>query len=242
MYSLRIEAQQRSAHPPGGDGEEERPEEEEERLEADLAARGCIEFSVGNPRVEHITGVVHLYRDFPAAPAPPAQQQQGGQAQGSHGAGPGGARAPEAAPPPPPRPSTLPVSRAWGSRGAGAARRGTCCAHPCHSTLRHCVEGAWLRAPPSLMRPPHACPAPAQEGRSPTLCCLAIPADMSMADFCNFCGAYLGAIRSMRVLRREARQQVVCMVLIRFGDQQQADDFYRHFNLRAVRVRHTVCA
>jgi len=78
-------------------------------------------------------------------------------------------------------------------------------------------------------------PCNTQEGRSPTICCLAIPADMSMADFCNFCGAYLEAIRSMRVLRREARSQVVCMVLIRFGSQQQADEFYQHFNQKPVR-------
>lgn len=66
------------------------------------------------------------------------------------------------------------------------------------------------------------------------LCCLAIPADMSVAEFCTFCGAYLPTIRSLRVLRREARQRVVCMVLIRFGTQQQADDFYRDFNCKPV--------
>ena len=66
------------------------------------------------------------------------------------------------------------------------------------------------------------------------VCCLAIPADMSVADFCNFCGAYLDSIRSMRVLRREARLQVVCMVLIRFSSQEAADDFYHNFNLKPV--------
>eukprot|EP00983_Pelagomonas_calceolata_P100335 1158555-Pelagomonas_calceolata.AAC.6 len=81
-----------------------------------------------------------------------------------------------------------------------------------------------------------------QEGRGPTICCLAIPADMSMADFCNFCGAYLEAIRSMRVLRREARSQVVCMVLIRFATQQLADDFYKHFNQKPCGGPHdTMC-
>ncbi len=67
------------------------------------------------------------------------------------------------------------------------------------------------------------------------LCCLAIPADMSLADFCVWCGAYLDSIRSMRVLRREARQRTVCMVLMAFGDQQQADSFYADYNLKPVR-------
>jgi len=50
-------------------------------LEADLA-EGAVEFSIGNPRVEHITGVVHLYRDFPV-PAP----QQVARAASATGAG-----------------------------------------------------------------------------------------------------------------------------------------------------------
>lgn len=34
---------------------------------------------------------------------------------------------------------------------------------------------------------------------SQTLCCLAIPADMSVAHFCTFIGAYLGEVRSIQV-------------------------------------------
>lgn len=37
------------------------------RSDAANAAGDSISFSAGNPRVEHITGVVHLYRDVPAA-------------------------------------------------------------------------------------------------------------------------------------------------------------------------------
>lgn len=70
--------------------------------------------------------------------------------------------------------------------------------------------------------------------RQPLLCCLAIPADMSLADFCRWCGAYLPAVRSMRVCRREARSRVVCMVLLRFHSQQAADHFFEDFNLKPV--------
>lgn len=37
------------------------------RSDAAIVAADSISFSAGNPRVEHITGVVHLYRDVPAA-------------------------------------------------------------------------------------------------------------------------------------------------------------------------------
>jgi hypothetical protein len=37
------------------------------RSDAANVAADSISFSAGNPRVEHITGVVHLYRDVPAA-------------------------------------------------------------------------------------------------------------------------------------------------------------------------------
>jgi hypothetical protein len=36
-------------------------------LSGDTAYGDAITFSAGNPRVEHLTGVVHLYREIPAA-------------------------------------------------------------------------------------------------------------------------------------------------------------------------------
>jgi hypothetical protein len=80
MYSLRIEAQQRRAaeidmgarHETSkapakhSDGAAEEPEE---LLGAELPeGADSVEFSVGNPRVEHITGVVHLYREVQQGP------------------------------------------------------------------------------------------------------------------------------------------------------------------------------
>lgn len=38
-----------------------------------------------------------------------------------------------------------------------------------------------------------------QADASQTLCCLAIPADMSVANFCSFIGAYLGEVQSIQV-------------------------------------------
>lgn len=45
----------------------------------------------------------------------------------------------------------------------------------------------------------HVSPRVQADDVSQTLCCLAIPADMSVAHFCTFIGAYLGEVRSMQV-------------------------------------------
>ncbi|KAL4855291.1 BRCA1-associated protein [Chlorella vulgaris] len=68
-------------------------------------------------------------------------------------------------------------------------------------------------------------------GRNPQLCILALPADMGFAELCTFMGAYFQHVRDMRLVRREGRSSV-CLVLLRFGAQQAADDFYRDFNGR----------
>lgn len=70
---------------------------------------------------------------------------------------------------------------------------------------------------------------------SDTLCCLAIPADMSVAEFCTFCGAYLERIREMRVLRREGGKRAVCMVLVRFDGADSATSFFDDTNNKPVR-------
>jgi hypothetical protein len=61
--------------------------------------------------------------------------------------------------------------------------------------------------PAAMLRP--------QSERGTLLAILAIPADMSVANLCTFCAAYLVGIREMRVLRRKSAQRSVCMVLIR---------------------------
>jgi BRCA1-associated protein len=57
---------------------------------------------------------------------------------------------------------------------------------------------------------------------------------MSVSQFCSFCGAYLGAIASMQVLRREGAGRVgaasTLMVLMTFKEQEGADNFFRDFN------------
>uniref|UniRef100_A0A383VK63 BRCA1-associated protein n=1 Tax=Tetradesmus obliquus TaxID=3088 RepID=A0A383VK63_TETOB len=120
----------------------------------------CVEFSVGNPRVEHITGIVHLYKrnSTPYGSAAVAQAA-----------------------------STTPQSSA------------------------------------------QAAAADSFDG-STTVCCLAIPADMSVAHFCSFIGAYLSEVRAIQVLRREGVQPSVCMVLLSFAGQQQADSFHADFH------------
>lgn len=76
---------------------------------------------------------------------------------------------------------------------------------------------------------------PPQDECSNTLCCLAMPADMSVSQFCAFCGAYLEVVREMRVLRREAASKAVSMLLMKFAEQQQAKDFLTHNNGKPVR-------
>ncbi|WIA10155.1 hypothetical protein OEZ85_010359 [Tetradesmus obliquus] len=121
----------------------------------------CVEFSVGNPRVEHITGIVHLYKrnSTPYGSAAVAQAA-----------------------------STTPQSSAQAAAAADS------------------FDG------------------------STTVCCLAIPADMSVAHFCSFIGAYLSEVRAIQVLRREGVQPSVCMVLLSFAGQQQADSFHADFH------------
>jgi hypothetical protein len=53
----------------------------------------------------------------------------------------------------------------------------------------------WLCAPACTQNKPAAAPS----GASATLCCLALPADMSVAQFCTFIGAYLAEVSSLQV-------------------------------------------
>lgn len=137
MYSLRVDLKEKEAS-------NMEPEHKDSLLVSDSPS-DTIQFSAGNPRVEHITGLVHLYRQVPST-----------------------------------------------------------------NGKEEDVEVA--------------------QGQGLLLCCLAIPADMSVASFCEFTGAYLAHIRNVRVLRREAVSQSVCMVTMEFHDQKTADDFYNDFN------------
>jgi hypothetical protein len=127
--------------------------------DADAGSAGALDdavaFSAGNPRVEHITGVVHLYRHIPTPSA-------------------------EAA-----------------------------------------AEAA---APGSL-----------PDGRSPTLCLLALPPDMGFAELCAFLGAYLLKVKEARLVRRNGAGMGVCLVLLTFDSQGSTDEFYADFNNKPVR-------
>ena len=72
-----------------------------------------------------------------------------------------------------------------------------------------------------------------QNGRGDRLCVLALPADMGVAEFCSFVGAYLPQIKEMRLVRREGGR-TACMVLLRFMSKSNADEFYLHFNNKPV--------
>ncbi|CAI5946299.1 unnamed protein product [Closterium sp. NIES-65] len=76
--------------------------------------------------------------------------------------------------------------------------------------------------------------SPARQGRGAPdrgmeLCVLAVPTYMTGADFCQFTGALLGAIESMRIVRNDSLSERY-MVLMRMKSQEAADGFFRQFN------------
>ena len=163
----------------------------------------------GNPRVEHLTGTVHLYRQVPSR----ADAE-------SH------------------RPDALPVGQPL-SCCITAARlclraclKGlfVACLTWTRSVPAQQSGDDWPRNP----RADPMLPDNLQEGRSERLCVLALPLGMSVSDFCAFVGGYLPSVREMRLVRR-SDESSACLVLLRFKDRPTADLFYSDFNNRAVR-------
>ncbi|KAF9589187.1 hypothetical protein IFM89_019696 [Coptis chinensis] len=66
-------------------------------------------------------------------------------------------------------------------------------------------------------------------GRKPLVCVLDVPNHMTYADFCQFSGSFLQHILEMRIVRNDGVEDRYS-ILIRFGDQEFADNFYQHFN------------
>ncbi|GFR48929.1 hypothetical protein Agub_g10934, partial [Astrephomene gubernaculifera] len=139
----------------------------------------AIEFTAGNPRVEHITGVVHLYRPTPG-------------------------RLPQSTLTPSSSGSTAPLATT-ASSASSAPRASSLSTLPALADAPP-VKGAptsWASlftpAPPPEPPPRHH---PAGEPCA-ELCCLALPSDMTIADFCTFLGGHLLRLRRMRVLRRQ---------------------------------------
>ncbi|PIA30398.1 hypothetical protein AQUCO_05600084v1 [Aquilegia coerulea] len=66
-------------------------------------------------------------------------------------------------------------------------------------------------------------------GRKPLVCVLNVPNHMTYADFCQFCASFIQHILEMRIVRNDGMEDRYS-ILIRFDDQQSADNFYRHFN------------
>ncbi len=66
---------------------------------------------------------------------------------------------------------------------------------------------------------------------------LAIPADMGIAEFCKFVGAFLTSMRTMRVVRKDGGQSV-CLIILQMSDQDIADEFFLEYNGRPVGVDH----
>ncbi|KAL4180075.1 hypothetical protein AMTRI_Chr13g90340 [Amborella trichopoda] len=66
-------------------------------------------------------------------------------------------------------------------------------------------------------------------GRNSLVCVLAVPNHMTYADFCQFCGSFIQHISEMRIVRNDGADDRYS-VLIRFDNQNSADNFYHHFN------------
>ena len=96
-----------------------------------------------------------------------------------------------------------------------------------------CVEffqfSSGAHAPPGTDEP-----VLGQKARGTLLCVLAIPADMGIAEFCKFVGAFLPSIRTMRLVRKDGGQSV-CLILLQMADQDITDEFYTEYNGRPVR-------
>ncbi|GJP39568.1 hypothetical protein CLOM_g23924 [Closterium sp. NIES-68] len=67
------------------------------------------------------------------------------------------------------------------------------------------------------------------QARGMELCVLAVPTYMTGADFCQFTGALLGEIESMRIVRNDSLSERY-MVLMRMKSREAADGFFRQFN------------
>lgn len=83
-----------------------------------------------------------------------------------------------------------------------------------------------------LLGAPHDICACLQEPDTPTVCVLAVPADMGIAEFCNFLGSYMPLINTMRMVRRDDEARGTCMAAIDFKDSKTARDFVQDFNGR----------
>lgn len=160
-----------------------------------------VEFSVGNPRVEHITGLVHLYKRN-TAPHGSARAFRTSNATRGSGAAQVGCSQQGLWPPKLVLHGSL-LSRcrysstnfkwhSWGCpvRGTKLNSRSVCsrlqmayivCIAICCAVLCHLQASAGQEV-----------------DFSRTVCCLAIPADMSVAHFCSFIGAYLREVSAIQ--------------------------------------------
>ncbi len=91
--------------------------------------------------------------------------------------------------------------------------------------------------------PPHApsssSPAAVALPVTDAVCALGVPGTLSVADFCQFLGAWLPRVRDMRLVRDErARGEDAFRyaALLRFDAPSAAEEFYRFYHGRAVRA------
>ena len=102
-------------------------------------------------------------------------------------------------------------------------------AMPSFGNCDSCAVAYALRsARPGCAAPPCA----VQEPETKTICVLAVPADMGIAEFCAFLGSYMPLIATMRMVRREGCAKCTCMAAIDFQDVGSAREFVRDYNGR----------
>jgi BRCA1-associated protein 2 len=72
-----------------------------------------------------------------------------------------------------------------------------------------------------------------EDGPQPDqVCVLAVPGDMSFAEFSKFLGSYTEQVASMRLVRRDDKAKSVCMALLQFRSGPNAADFVGEYNGR----------
>jgi BRCA1-associated protein 2 len=159
-------------------------------------ASEAVNFSIGNPSVEHITGVLHLYKRFDAE----AVEVRAVSVQDS----------------------------AWCNRKCLYSLVG----FPRLSLSSYSAECALASSARRAAAEIGSTETWLQEPDTKTVCVLAVPADMGIAEFCQFLGSYMPLIASMRMVRREDTAKCTCMAAIDFKDAASARDFVADYNGR----------
>ncbi|KAH3744148.1 BRCA1-associated protein [Pelomyxa schiedti] len=163
-------------------------------------------FNCGNPSVESITGIIHLYKSNPRKEGSPPPSHHAAE---THN--------PQQGVDQPGLP-TDPPTQLVGDRQAQPPTQALQ-AQAVAQTLPQTQQQAVDSNNPQLNIP-----------NSTLLCVLAVPSYLTTSDFARFISGFHRSIHYMKLLRDASPNKY--MVLLKFDDQQSTDDFYFAYNGR----------